>query len=187
MSLYLTVDTEICLRHHQPEDAEKLFTLVEANRQHLARWMPWVPLTKTVDETRQFIERCRKQFDEKKGFNGGLYWRGRLVGCLGQNGQPDFSRMSPLGYWLDADCTGHGIMTRAVRALTTHLFDDVGLHRIEIHCASENMASRGIPERLGFTIEGVQREAEWVDNLPHDLVLYSMLSTEWPPASNPQT
>jgi ribosomal-protein-serine acetyltransferase len=178
--LYLIVDEEIRLQHHQTEDAEALFNLVDANRDHLSPWMPWVCTTQSVADQLSFVQRCQTQFVDGKGFNGGIYWRGVLVGCVGQNGQPPFSRMSPLGYWLDAAHTGKGIMTRSVRALITHLFDDVGLNRIEMHCATQNKASRAIPERLGFAVEGVQREAEWVANTPHDLVLYAMLASQWP-------
>ena len=42
MSLYLTVDGDIALHHHEADDAGALFALVDANRDHLAPWMPWV-------------------------------------------------------------------------------------------------------------------------------------------------
>jgi len=70
-------------------------------------------------------------------------------------------------------------MTRATRALVDHGFGDLELHRIVVRCGTGNRASRAIPERLGFTLEGTLREAEWVNDHFNDLVVYAMLCHEW--------
>jgi ribosomal-protein-serine acetyltransferase len=72
-------------------------------------------------------------------------------------------------------------VTRAVRALLDIGFRQVGLHRIEIHAGVENTRSRAIPERLGFTMEGIERESGRGSFGFHDSVVYSMLEDEWPP------
>ncbi len=38
---------------------------------------------------------------------------------------------------------------------------------------------RAVAERLGLTLEGIEREAEWIGERPHDLAIYSMLASEW--------
>lgn len=43
----------------------------------------------------------------------------------------------------------------------------------------QNTRSRAIPERLGFTEEGVRRQAEKFADRRHELVVYSMLAHEW--------
>ena len=48
-----------------------------------------------------------------------------------------------------------------------------------IHCAVGNRRSRAIPERLGFTQEGIARDAEWLYDHYVDLVTYSLLAPEW--------
>ncbi|MBI4220372.1 MAG: GNAT family N-acetyltransferase, partial [Chloroflexi bacterium] len=45
--------------------------------------------------------------------------------------------------------------------------------------AVDNIRSRAIPERLGFTFEGVQRQAALVNGKYQDLAIYSLLASEW--------
>jgi ribosomal-protein-serine acetyltransferase len=60
-----------------------------------------------------------------------------------------------------------------------YLFDEVGLHRVEIRCGTGNTRSRAIPQRLGFHHEGILRDAEWVNDRWLDLDVWSMLEQDW--------
>ena len=90
-------------------------------------------------------------------------------------------RRAEIGYWLDKDLQGRGIITRAARALTTYAITELGLNKVEIHAAAGNTASRAVPERLGFTQEGIIRQSEWLNGQAHDLVVYGMVAGEWQP------
>ena len=50
-----------------------------------------------------------------------------------------------------------------------------------ICAATDNARSRAIPGRLGFTEEGLMREAGRTGTGYHDLVVYGLLEHEWPP------
>lgn len=69
-------------------------------------------------------------------------------------------------------------MTASCRALINRAFGELDLHRVMILCATENRRSRAIPERLGFTLEGVAREAEWLYDHFVDLAIYGLLRTD---------
>ena len=70
-------------------------------------------------------------------------------------------------------------MTRAVAALIEHAVSACDLNRIEIRAAVGNARSRAIPQRLGFQEEGTLREAERVGGAYLDIVVYSLLRSEW--------
>jgi ribosomal-protein-serine acetyltransferase len=53
------------------------------------------------------------------------------------------------------------------------------LNKVEIHCAVDNKRSRAIPERLGFTQEGIIRANQWLYDHYVDDVIYGMLASEW--------
>jgi len=62
------------------------------------------------------------------------------------------------------------------------LFRELRLNRIEIQCAARNARSAAIPRRLGFTLEGIRREAELVNGEFRDLLHFSLLrknGIEW--------
>lgn len=70
-------------------------------------------------------------------------------------------------------------MTSACRAMIDYTFYDLCLNRIEIRARTNNNKSRAIPERLGFTEEGILRQEEFHHNQFHDLVVYGIVKSEW--------
>ncbi|PYI37844.1 RimJ/RimL family protein N-acetyltransferase [Arthrobacter psychrolactophilus] len=74
-----------------------------------------------------------------------------------------------LGYWVDQDRAGRGIVPTAVALATDHCFKTLGLHRMEINIRPENAASLRVVEKLGFRDEGLRPRflhinGEWADH-----------------------
>lgn len=86
-------------------------------------------------------------------------------------------RATSLGYWLAKAAQGKGLVTRGVSALLGLAFDEWKLNRVEIHAAPDNAPSRAVPERLGFTQEGVLRQVERIGDRYEDSVVYSLLAS----------
>ena len=160
-------------------DAEELFALVEANRAYLREWLPWLDQNTEVEHTRAFIRAARKQYDDGNGFTGAIRLQGRLVGVVGLHGIDRVNRKTSIGYWVAQPHQGRGIVTRACAALLSYLFEQLGLNCVEIGCAVGNARSAAIPERLGFTKEGVLRQREWLYDHFVDHVVYGLLASEW--------
>lgn len=89
------------------------------------------------------------------------------------------NRSTKIGYWLDAGHQGKGTMTRASEALVQHAFTDLEFNRVEIEVAVRNTRSRAIPERLGFTFDGIRREAQYLYGRYEDIAVYGMTAAEW--------
>lgn len=167
------------LRQLEEQDAEEMFSLINANRTHLRRWMGWLDNESSPADALGFIARRRIAWEEAGEISAGIWFEGRLVGIISYNYTDRANRSTEIGYWLAEDAQGRGVMTRAARALVDYAFREIGLHRVGILCATGNTRSRAIPERLGFRQEGVLREAEWLYDHFVDLVVYSMLEGEW--------
>ena len=173
MRIPLSDDAE--LRRLTPDDAEELHALVERNRAHLARWMPWAA-EQTLEGTTRFIRTAEQRQAENNGLEAAILLEGRIVGAAGFPGVDWVARATSIGYWLDEEHQGRGLMTLAVRAMIDHAFGEWRLHRVEIQTAVDNQRSRAVAERLGFTQEGVLREAELIGDRYHDLVVYGLLA-----------
>lgn len=175
----LKVDDEIEIRMFEESEAETVFALVDRNREYLRQWLIWVDRSDSPEVTRQFIRDSKLHYENKESLSAGIWLNGELVGATGVVGYEWHNRMLEIGYWLSADHQGKGIMTRAVTALIDDAFDNLGMNRVEIHCATGNLPSRAIPERLGFKRDGVMREAGLLNGQFVDKVIYSMLASEW--------
>ncbi len=174
----LPVTDDVHLRLLDEADARELHALVETNRAHLARWLPWAA-GQTFDDTLDFIRRTRSQLSENDGFQAAIVLDGGIVGMVGYVSVDWGNRSTRIGYWLDEARQGRGTMAAAVRLLVDHALTTWQLNRVEIRAATENRRSRAIPERLGFNQEGTLRQAELVDSRYLDSVLYSMLAADW--------
>lgn len=169
------VGEEIELRQFEERHAEELFALIEQNRRRLY----WLPASHSLEDTRKFIRHWLEKSAESKGFKAGIWCGGALAGAVGFNNIDWQNKSVSLGYWLAAPFEGRGFVTQSCRVLIDHAFGGLGLNRVEIRCAAGNRRSRAIPERLGFTMEGVLRQAEWVGGRKDDQVVYGLLAGEW--------
>jgi ribosomal-protein-serine acetyltransferase len=166
------------VRPLEAEDAPALHALIEANRAHLAEWLPWAA-EQTLADTEKFIADSEAQLLAENGFQAAIEPEGEIVGVAGFHAVNWSNRNASIGYWLAADAQGRGTMTTVVHALIEYAFYEWELHRIEIRAAPANRRSRAIPKRLGFRKEGVLRETERVGEQYLDSVVYGALVGEW--------
>jgi ribosomal-protein-serine acetyltransferase len=166
----------VVVRTLTPDDANELFDLVEANRDRLRPWMPWEPMTTTPDDTRGFIERALASETDLDA--NGIWVDGRLSGSIGMRVDASDSK-ADIGYWLDRDAEGRGIVTTACERFLSFAFEELGLHRVGLCAAVGNRRSRAVAERLGMAQEGVVRGGQRVADGFVDLALYGLLADDW--------
>jgi ribosomal-protein-serine acetyltransferase len=167
------------LRQFQIADAEPTFAMVERHREYLRGWLPWVDQTHSAADIREFICRAQEQINANRGPQAAIWVEGEIRGSVGCHPIDWPNWNCSIGYWVDPALQGRGIVTRSAAAMLNHLFDDLQLHRVEIRCGTGNTRSCAIPQRLGFTREGIARGAEWVGGRWVDLVVWSILDAEW--------
>jgi ribosomal-protein-serine acetyltransferase len=167
------------LRGLEDADAEELFAVIDANRAHLALWMPFVGQTRSAVDSLAFIRAARRQYEENRGMQLALLQGERIIGVAGFHAIDWTRRSTSIGYWIAADQQGAGTMTTAVSALLKQAFAGWKLTRVEIRAGVANARSRAIPERLGFREEGVLRSAERIGTRVIDHVVYVMTARDW--------
>lgn len=173
------VNEDIELRLVDMHHSEDMFKSIDSSRQHLRRYLPWVDSTRSEDDTKAFIENSKNQYAANKGFDASIWYKGKFAGVIGFHSINPSIKAISIGYWLNDKYVGNGIMTKSCKVFVDYAFNIYKFNRVEIRCAEDNLKSRAIPERLGFTQEGIIRDDELLDGNFVNCVVYGMLKKEW--------
>ena len=165
----------LLLRLLKEDDAEELSLRVDQNRDHLRQWMPWLDEIDTLNFIRSSLESATAGTQ----YSYALLLGSELVGAVAFNSIEKMNRCATMGYWLAKSKMGNGYMTAAVKALIEEGFQQLELNRIQARVATGNYPSQAVCERLGLKKEGVLRQAEWLYDHYVDLVMNSVLRSEW--------
>jgi len=175
----IQVAESLWLESIQKHHAQPLFELVDANREHLRKWLPWVDHMRSISDFERYITSSRRKEEEKSELGFVIVEQGQVAGRIGLHYFDHQNRTCSIGYWLGAAFTGRGIVSKACARLLDVCFNELGFNRVEIKCGVENKNSAAVPLRLHFTKEGILRQAEWVNGRFVDLQLFSLLKQEW--------
>jgi len=88
------------------------------------------------------------------------------------------ARSGSVGYWIDQEFAGRGVIPTALAMAMDHCFGVVGLHRVEATIRPENRASRRVVEKLGFHEEGIRRRSLHVDGAWRDHICYALTAED---------
>ncbi len=102
-------------------------------------------------------------------------------------GMTRYMRMAPQHLRLEIGGTFYaksvqrtGVNTEAKTLLLTHAFEVMGCNAVEIRTDWFNRRSQAAIERLGAKRDGVLRNHQVMDGRIRDLVVYSVIASEWP-------
>lgn len=150
----------LLLRTWTVDDAPAMSAAIEASVDHLRPWMDWaadepLPLNTRVEVIRGMVS----GWEEGREAIYGVFLGNTVVGGCGfhRRGGPE---MLEIGYWIHVDHVRHGYATELAAALTGAAFGINGIHRVEIHHDRANVASRGVPAKLGFRFLGERSRAK---------------------------
>jgi ribosomal-protein-serine acetyltransferase len=178
------INENILLRLPDMTDAPALFALFEQNRDHLTEWQDWPNAIQTLGDCRQFILRHQRENAEGKTLGCLILFQEKLVGMCELTYIVPLLRKAEIGYWIAEEYEGKGIVSQSCRGLIAHAFGTMKLNRLALkfkHVSkdNENIRSRRVAERLGFTQEGILRQDGMTKGVLMDMVMCSLLAEEW--------
>ncbi len=162
----------------RPELAPDLFQIVNNSRDFINAWLPWAETTRTVADEENFLNHMADQAVARKAFMFILRADNQVVGSIDLHNVNHTDRHAEIGYFLDQNATGQGIMHSAVAQIERFGFDDLNLNKITIMAASANTPSRLVAERAGYHFDGYLRDEIQLHGQFHDCAVYSKLSSE---------
>lgn len=172
----------LIIRRPEPGDAEAAFE--RRSLPEVARYQDWeMPYTRERAEAS--IQRSIQRADEwprgSKGWNPTVVDAenpDRILGDLAVELRWD-GRVGYFGYTFHPDHWGRGYATEASWALVTHLFDEVGVVRIESSLDPRNLPSARVLEACGLLFEGHTVQSFWVGEECSDDMLYGATRADW--------
>ena len=178
----------LLVRCYNPSDAPLLAEAVTASVEHLRPWMPWAHAEpEPLEEKFQRLKRFRGLFDLGQDFIYGIFSPDdtKLLGGTGLHTRLGEGALE-IGYWIHKDFINQGLTTESSAALIKVAFELIHVHRIEIHCDPENLASAAIPRNLGFTHEGTLRANMRFLDRWRDTMIWGLLESEYPDSPSAQ-
>ena len=172
----IKVNDNITLYPLSVDDIFKIFNTLNDEREYMREWLPFVDATKEMEDTGNYVNYVLGTGEQQ--FT--IYYKEKFVGLAGFKDVDKDNRKTEIGYWLSQHAQGKGIMIQSIQRLIEYAFEEMNMNRVQIKVAIENKKSRKIPERLGFRVEGIERDGEsLVDNQYTDIAVYSLLKREF--------
>ena len=176
-------DGELTLRALRGSDRAAWSALRIRNHHWLQEWDATLPQPdSSVPSTfARMVRHLRREARAGRAWSFGIFANGVLVGQVTLGGVMLGSmRSASIGYWIDQDHAGRGLMPRAVALVCDFAFFELGLHRLEINLRPENRASRRVAEKLGFTAEGLRSKYMHINGDWRDHDCYVLLDGDLP-------
>jgi ribosomal-protein-serine acetyltransferase len=178
MNSSIIINENIELQPLNPGHTSILFNLIETNRNHLRPWFPWVDRMSKEEDINNFITGSLQRTEAGYEQSFIIFYKSKPAGRIGIYYIDQQNKIGGIGYWLSKECEGLGIIIASIPKLADFGFDQLGLNRIEIKCATSNKRSKAIPEKLHFTYEGILKEAEYINGRFNDLFSFSMIKSD---------
>ncbi len=174
----IEVSTErLLLRPYRPGEGSLYVEMYRANHAHLFEFMPEeLQGMATEADAELHIQRLLRGWQERELFVFGA-WEQATGSYVGEAylANPDWHVPSlEVGYFVVAGQTGRGFATEAGAAVVDVAFERFGVTRVDLQGRADNVASSQVAARLGFQLEGRQRQRHhkrsgW----------YGLLRAEW--------
>lgn len=173
----------IILRHPEAGDYEQWKTVRGRNRLFLKSYEPtWPENCLSADFFARRLRRQQSDWQQDRARHFLIFEKssGQLLGGININDiKRGVSQNASLGYWLDEDIQGQGLMAEAMILILHYAFTNLNLHRIHAACIPDNERSKKLLIRAGFQEEGFAKSYLKIDGRWQDHILFGFCKQDW--------
>ncbi len=155
--------------------AQGIFDIAAKNRAYLGTWLTWVARMHDVSFIEKFVHGVLERHAAGLEWSFVIIKNDVIIGRITIHKIDGYNQIGEIGYWIAENEQGQGIVSQSCTQVIKFAFEKLKLNRLEIKCGTNNKESQRIPERLGFTHEGVMQQAELLNGQFIDLNLYALL------------
>lgn len=180
------VSERLVLRPPRPNDVPEVRRALRKNADHLR---PWSVATAPGEDpasltaVSQTLLRYRRDWKRGAAYVLMITPKGedaRIIGRIALGGVLRGAFQNAyLGYWIDFEYQSRGLMTEAVRAVTSFAFHDVGLHRVQAAVMPRNAGSQRVLNKAGYRPEGFAERYLSIAGTWEDHYLFAVTAEEW--------
>jgi RimJ/RimL family protein N-acetyltransferase len=172
------------LRRWADTQLADVMSAIALSVEELGRWFPWAAdgVPAVVDEL-VVLAAGVVAFDQDVDWSYSLFEvsSGELVGGCGLHRRS--ADGLEIGYWVRSDRHRRGYASAAARCLTDAAFACVrDADRVEIRMDRANVASAGVPAKLGYALDGEEAHERLARGHTGRRLIWSMTRARWPRA-----
>ncbi len=182
-AVYLYQGNNYVVRLAKTDDATLISDYFVRNRAHLK---PWDPKREEAFYTLQGWRQKLIKLNELHQHDLAYYClildpnESTMLGTISFSNLTQFPfHACNVGYSLDQQAQGKGIMSSALAHACQWMFAHKGLHRIMAAYIPSNLRSEQVLKRVGFEKEGFAKQYLLIDGQWQDHVLTALINTDW--------
>ena len=156
------------------KDHQALHELMSANQSRFKRFFPsTLQANLTLQGARDFAQLKEDQFKSGDEFLFVIHDQDRPVGLIYIKELDWHEKEGEFAYCIDHRSESKGIISEAVKLLSVHAFDHLGLKTLKIIAHKDNIASIQVARKAGFNWqETLKKSFTPPDEEPQDMELY---------------
>jgi ribosomal-protein-alanine N-acetyltransferase len=173
----LLITKRLKLRKIKQDDAESIFSIL--SNPDVINYDTFDLFT-DIKQAFDLINWFNKQYNDRRSIFWGisLIDQSELIGFCKCEIEIPKVRVD-LGYDLNATYWNKGFMTESLNAVIDFVFHSIDVNRIEATVSTKNLPSIKVLQKLNFIEEGILRERCLINEIFHDMIMFSILKSEY--------
>lgn len=171
--------SRLTLRRFEIGDARAMYDNW-ASDPEVSKFLTW-PTHESLEVTQKVVDNWVVGYESDEFYQWAIVLNSggdEPIGSISVVSHDNRTEKAHIGYCIGKRWWHQGIMSEALRAVISYLFDEVGMQRVEARHDPDNPHSGGVMRKCGMTLEGTQRHADWNNQGLCDSVCYAILAED---------